>query len=80
MGAVEATEVVASTEGMASSVPMPLGGLVLNHLSPVQQCQLTQLLEQYLDILSQDDDDIGQTPMLEHTIKTQGPPVWLPYH
>ena len=75
VGIVEATE-----EASTSSTPMSMGGLVPSHLSLVQQCQLTQLLEQLWNILSQDDKNTGQTPVLEHTIETQGPPVWLPYH
>ena len=73
VGAVEASEVMAPTDGPANSVPMSLGVLV-------QQHQLTQLLKQYWDIFSQDDDDIRQTPVLEHTIKTQGLPEGLNYH
>ena len=35
--------------------------------------------ESYRDIFGQDDEDIRQTPVLEHTIETQGTPVRLPY-
>ena len=80
MGTVEAAEVATPMDDMANSVPMSLGGLVPQHLSPIQQSQLTQLLEQCQDIFSQDDDDIGQTPDLEHTTETQGLPMQLPCH
>ena len=68
-------------EGAAtSSVHMSLGGLVADHLYPVQQCQLTLVLEKYWDIFSQDNDDISQIPVFKHTIEMHWPPVWLPYH
>ena len=51
-----------------------------NHLSLVRQRQLMQLLEQYQDIFHQDNDDIGQTSVLEHTVETQDPPVQLPHY
>ena len=80
MGTVEAAEVVEPEEAVAKGAFMSMGELVPNHVSPVQQRQLVSLLEKYQDIFSRDDDDIGQTSVLEQTIETQGPPVWLPYH
>ena len=62
---MEAAKVVELSETMTCSAPMLLGGLVPDHLSPVQQHQKTQLLEQYRDIFSRDDDDdIELTPVL----------------
>ena len=63
----------------AGASPSSLSELVPGHLSPVQQRQLTQLLESYKDMLSRDDEDSRQTPVLEHTTETQGHPVHLPY-
>ena len=70
MGTVEAAEVVEPDEATAESTPMSMDWLITSHLSPVQQRQLTQLLDQYRDLFSQDDDDSGQTPVLENTIET----------
>ena len=80
MGSLEAVEVVEPPGDAAGARPLRLGELVPGHLSPVQQCQLMQLLEVYGDMFSQDEDDIGQTSVVEHTIETQGPPVRLPYY
>ena len=67
-------------EAVAGDAPCPWVSWYLVICPQVQQRQLTQLLEQYQDIFSQDDEKIGQTPVLEHTIRTRGPLVWLPYH
>ena len=75
MGTIEAAEVMESLEAVAGGAPMSMCGFVPSHLSLMQQCQLTELLEQYWDIFSQDDEDNGQTPVLEHTIETKDPPV-----
>ena len=79
MGTLEAVEVVEPPGDAAGARPSSLSELVPGHLSPVQQRQLAQLLEAYGDVFSRDEDDIGQTPVLEHTIETKGPPVWFPY-
>ena len=79
LGTIEAAEVAGPQKNAAGANPSNLGELVPGHLSPIQQRQLTHLLESYRDIFSHNDEDIGQTPMLEHTINTQGPPVRLPY-
>ena len=76
---LEAAEVVEPPKEAAGVQPSSLSDLVPT-MSPVQQCQLAQLLEAYEDVLNRDDEDIDQTPMLEHNIETQGPPVQLPYH
>ena len=49
------------------------------HLSPLQQQQLNDLFKELSDVFSQGEGDLGRTPLLEHTIETQGPPLRQPY-
>ena len=49
------------------------------NLSPVQQQQLNELFKEFRDVFSQGDDDLGNTPLLEHGIETHGPPLRQPY-
>ena len=48
-------------------------------LSPLQQQQLNELFREYRDVFSQGEDDLGNTPLLEHAIETHGPPLRQPY-
>ena len=48
-------------------------------LSPLQQQQLNELFKEFQDVFSQGDDDLGNTPPLEHGIETHGPPLRQPY-
>ena len=48
-------------------------------LSPLQQQQLNELFKEYSDVFSQGEDDLGNTPLLEHAIETHGPPLRQPY-
>ena len=48
------------------------------HLSPLQQQQLNNLFKEFSDVFSQGEDDLGCTPLLKHTIETQGPPLRQP--
>ena len=48
-------------------------------LSPLQQQQLNELFKEFQDVFSQGDDDLGNTPLLEHGIETHGPPLCQPY-
>ena len=48
---------------------------VPEHLSPAQQRQLRALFQEFSDIISQGEDNLGCTPLLQHTIKTEGPPT-----
>ena len=48
-------------------------------LSPLQQQQLNALFQEFSDVFSQGEDDLGSTPLLEHTIETHGPPLRQPY-
>ena len=79
MATIEAAEIREPVETATGTVPSTLGELIPGHLSSVEQRQLAQLLEQYFEVFSCDDEELGQTPVLEHTIKTQGLPVRLPY-
>ena len=48
-------------------------------LSPLQQQQLNELFKEYSDVFSQGEDDLGNTPLLEHAIETHGPQLRQPY-
>ena len=48
-------------------------------LSPLQQQQLNELFKEYIDVFSQGDEDLGNTPLLKHGIETHGPPLRQPY-
>ena len=48
-------------------------------LSPLQQQQLNELFKEFQDVFSQGEDDLGNTPLLEHEIETHGPPLRQPY-
>ena len=45
------------------------------HLSPTQQQQLKALFQEFSDIISHGEDDLGCTPLLQHAIETEGPPL-----
>ena len=61
-----------SQPGPAHQPPVP------EHLSPLQQQQLNTLFKEFSDVFSQGEDDLGCTPLLEHTIETHGPPLRQP--
>ena len=44
-----------------------------------QQQQLNALFQEFSDVFSQGEDDLGRSPLLEHTIETHGPPLHQPY-
>ena len=50
-----------------------------DHLSSLQQQQLNDLFKEFSNVFSQGEDDLGCTPLLEHTIETKGPPLHQPY-
>ena len=62
-----------SQPGPAHQPPVP------EHLSPLQQQQLNDLFKEFSDVFSQGEDDLGCTPLLEHTIEMHGPPLRQPY-
>ena len=70
-------EVVTSTNTPPStSQPGPVHHPpVLEHLSPLQQQQLNDLFKEFSDVFSQGEGNLSCTPLLEHTIETQGPPL-----
>ena len=45
------------------------------HLSPTQKQQLKDLFQEFSDIISQGEDDLGCTPLLQPAIETEGPPL-----
>ena len=62
-----------SKPGPVHQPPVP------KHLSPLQQQQLNGLFKEFSDVFSKGKDDLGCTPLLEHTIETHGPPLHQPY-
>ena len=52
---------------------------VPTHLSSTQRQQLKDLFQEFSDIVSQGEGNIGCTPLLKHTIETDGPPLRQPY-
>ena len=62
-----------SKPGPVHQPPVP------EHLSPLQQQQLNDLFKEFSDVFSQGEDDLGCTPLLEHTIETHGLPLRQPY-
>ena len=78
VGTLEVVAVADSQPPPATSKPVcqpPIPG----HLSPIQQQQLKDLFKEFSDIVSQGEDDLGCTPLLQHTIETKGPPLRQPY-
>ena len=71
---------------IADSPPPPVTSKPLRpppvpeHLSPIQQQQLKDLFQEFSDIISQGEDDLGCTPLLQHAVETEGPPLCQPYH
>ena len=70
----------APASASASSHPSkPCQPPLPERLSPLQQQQLNKLFKEYSDVFSQGEDDLGNTPLLEHAIETHGPPLRQPY-
>ena len=78
-------EVVHLAEAPASAPPSsthpinPCQPPLPESLSLLQQQQLNELFKEFQDVFSQGDDDLGNTPLLEHGIETHGPPLRQPY-
>ena len=77
-------EVVHLAEAPASTSPSshptkPCQPPLPECLSPLQQQQLNELFREYQDVFIQGEDYLGNTPLLEHTIETHGPPLRQPY-
>ena len=51
---------------------IPNVDLSMTGLSEDQQLRVTQLLENFSDVFSKNDRDIGRTGLVKHKIKTEG--------
>ena len=69
----------ADTPPTASQPGPPCRPSLPERLSLLQQQQLNALFQEFSDVFSQGEDDLGSTPLLEHTIETHGPPLRQPY-
>ena len=78
VGTLEVVAIADSPPPPAASKPLHRPP-VPEHLSPIQQQQLKDLFQEFSDIISQGEDDLGCTPLLQHTIETKGPPLRQPY-
>ena len=68
-----------ATASPASSHPQtPCHPPLPERLSPLQQQQLNELYREFSDVFSQGEDDLGNTPLLEHATETHGPPLCQP--
>ena len=83
IGALEVVHLAEATASARSSSTHPTSPPcqppLPENLSPLQQQQLTELFKEYPDVFSQGDDDLGNTPLLEHGIETHGPLLRQPY-
>ena len=70
---------LADTPPAASQPGPPHRPSLPERLSPLQQQQLNALFQEFSDVFSQGEDDLGSTPLLEHTIETHGPLLRQPY-
>ena len=70
---------LADTPPAASQPGPPRRPSLPERLSLLQQQQLNALFQEFSDVFSQGEDDLGSTPLLEHTIETHGPPLRQPY-
>ena len=69
-----------TTTSPASSRPQtPCHPPLPERLSPLQQQQLNELFREFSDVFSRGENDLGNTPLLEHAIETHGPPLRQPY-
>ena len=78
IGVLEAVT-LADAPPTASQPGPPRRPSLPERLSPLQQQQLNALFQEFSDVFSQGEDDLGSTPLLEHTIETHGPPFRQPY-
>ena len=70
---------LADTPPTASQPGPPRRPSLPERLSPLQQQQLNAFFQEFSNVFSQGEDDLGSTPLLEHTIETHGPPLRQPY-
>ena len=76
---VHLAEASASAPPSSPHPPSPCQPSLPENLSPLQQQQLNELFKEFQDVFSQGDDDLGNTPLLQHGIETNGPPLRQPY-
>ena len=78
VGTLEIVAIADSPPPPAASKPLRPPP-VPEHLSPIQQQQLKNLFQEFSDIISQGEDDLGCILLLQHAIETEGPPLHQPY-
>ena len=76
---VALAETPASASSTSSHPPKPCQPPLPERLSPLQQQQLNELFREFSDVFSRGEDDLGNTPLLEHAMETHGPPLRQPY-
>ena len=76
---VHLAEASASAPPSSPHPPSPCQPALPENLSPLQQQQLNELFKEFQDVFSQVDNDLGNTPLLQHGIETNGPPLHQPY-
>ena len=76
---VHLAEASASTPPSSPHPPSPCQPALPENLSPLQQQQLNELFKEFQDVFSQGDNDLGNTPLLQHGIETNGPTLRQPY-
>ena len=76
---VTLAETPAATSTTSSHPQKPCHPPLPERLSPLQQQQLNELFREFSDVFSRGEDDLGNTPLLEHAIETHGPPLHQPY-
>ena len=77
VGTLEVVAIADSQPPPAASKPLRQSP-VPEHLSPIQQQQLKDLFQEFSNIISQGEDNLRCTPLLQHTIETKGPPFRQP--
>ena len=76
---VTLAEAPASASTSSSHPSKPCQPPLPELLSPLQQQHLNELFKEFSDVFSHGEDDLGNTPLLEHAIETYGPPLHQPY-
>ena len=76
---VHLAEASASAPPSSPHPPSPCQPTLPENLSPLQQQQLNELFKKFQDVFSQGDNDLGNAPLLQHGIETNGPPLRQPY-
>ena len=69
----------ASASNYSSHPSKPCQPPLPERLSPLQQQQLNESFREFSDVFSRGEDDLGNTPLLEHAIETHGPLLRQPY-